>query len=593
MTSSKKNIPLVRLFQYAKEQRREIILASLFSFLKKLFDIAPPLLIGTAVDIVVKREDSLLAYWGFVSPITQFWILAAVTALIWGLESFFQYLHTVYWRNLAQSLQHNLRLDAWQHLQKLDMAFFEGGSSGRTMSILNDDVNQLEHFLNVGANSIIQLATTIILIGGIFFYFSPLVASFSMIPMPIIVWAAFRYQKKIAPRYALVREKVGHLNSRLVNSLGGIVTIKSFTGEKWEVEQLRKDSDAYQEANRQAILLSSLFVPLIRMVIVCGFIATLLIGGHLTLEGKMAVGVYSVLVFLTQRLLWPLTNLGETVDLYGRAMASCERVLDLLDTPVKILSGKKEISIPLGKGSIEFSQVHFSYQEGFPTLKNLNFRVEPGSTIGIIGSTGSGKTSLIKLLLRFYDINSGRILIEETPIGEISLPSLRKNIGLVTQDVFLFHGTVQENIAYGNLKASQEEIEKAAKLAEAHSFIQELPQGYNTIVGERGQKLSGGQRQRISIARAILKNPPILVLDEATSAVDNETEAAIQRSLEKISQNRTTLIIAHRLSTIRHADCILALERGSIVESGTHEQLLRKKGLYHRVWQVQTGERSA
>ena len=441
----------------------------------------------------------------------------------------------------------------------------------------------------MGANEILQVATTIIIIGAAFFIVTPGTAWMAILPIPFILWGSITFQKLLAPRYVDVREKVGLLNSRLSNNLSGITTIKSFTTETYELERLREDSQAYRKSNQKAIAFSSAFVPLIRMVILAGFTAILLYGGMEVVDGKLAVGTYSVLVFMTQRLLWPLTRLGQTLDLYQRSMASTNRVMKLLDTPLTIHSGT--IALPTGtvKGKINLENITFAYQEGYPIIKNLYLNIPAGHRIGVVGSTGSGKSTLVKLLLRLYEIDQGKITLDDNNIQDIYLGDLRKAIGLVSQDVFLFHGTVKENIAYGNNNASYREIIEAAKIAEAHEFIEQLPQGYDTIVGERGQKLSGGQRQRIAIARAILKDPPILILDEATSAVDNETEAAIARSLEKITAQRTTIAIAHRLSTIRHSDCIYVMEFGKIVEQGTHEQLLEKQGIYAGLWQVQTG----
>ena len=272
-------------------------------------------------------------------------------------------------------------------------------------------------------------------------------------------------------------------------------------------------------------------------------------------------------------------------------MASINRVMDLLDTPIKIRSGNLSLATSNVRGEIKFDNITFAYNERQPIIENLSLDIPAGNTVAIVGSTGSGKSTIVKLLLRFYEINSGTINIDGIDIKDINLTDLRKSIGLVSQDVFLFHGTVKDNIAYGKNTSTETEVIEAAKIAEAHQFISNLPQGYNTIVGERGQKLSGGQRQRIAIARAVLKNPPILILDEATSAVDNETEAAIARSLEKITQNRTTIAIAHRLSTIRNADCIYVLEYGKIVERGTHEELLAIDNIYANLWRVQTGDK--
>ncbi|MDA0866490.1 MAG: ABC transporter ATP-binding protein, partial [Cyanobacteria bacterium] len=391
--------------------------------------------------------------------------------------------------------------------------------------------------------------------------------------------------------YGEVRERVSVLNSRLSNNLSGILTIKSFTAETYETERVRQDSEQYRLSNRKAIALSAAFIPLIRILILIGFTATLIYGGLLAVAGDLAVGTYSVLVFLTQRLLWPLTRLGDTLDQYQRAMASTQRALDLLDTPITLHPGQQRLPVSNIQGDIRFEDVTFAYRDRAPVVEHLTLKVPAGQTIAIVGSTGSGKSTLVKLLLRFYEVDGGRITLDGLDLRELDPGDLRQAVGLVSQDVFLFHGTVADNIAYGSFGATVSQIEQAARIAEAHDFIAMLPQGYDTIVGERGQKLSGGQRQRLAIARAVLKDPPILVLDEATSAVDNETEAAIQRSLEKITQDRTTIAIAHRLSTIRNADCIYVMEQGQLVESGTHEALLERNGLYTSLWQVQMGIR--
>jgi ATP-binding cassette subfamily B protein len=403
---------------------------------------------------------------------------------------------------------------------------------------------------------------------------------------------AFYFQRRAQPLYAEVRERVGNLGSRLSANVSGITTIKSFATELFEAERIRMDSSAYVEANRKAIAISSAFIPVIRMAILAGFTATFMLGGWMALNGTLNIGAYGVLVFLTQRLLWPLTNLAETVDLYERAMASSRRILDLIETPVSIRNILDAKDLTNVRGKIEFQQINFAYGNGKPVLHDINLTVEAGATIAFVGQTGSGHSSLIELLLRFCQPDSGRLLIDGQPIESVSLDSLRRRSGRVSQDVFLFQGTIGENIAYGSPDSTPERIHAVAESAEATEFIERLPQRYETIVGERGQKVSGGQRQRLSIARALMKDPPILILDEATSAVDNETEAAIQRSLTRLSHSRTTLVIAHRLSTIVHADRIHVLDGGRILESGTHDELLRLEGIYAALWSVQTGQRS-
>ncbi len=588
-----KQHPLTRLWAYARDQRRDIIVASLYSVLNKIFDLAPPLLIGAAVDVIVQQSDSLIARFGIVDVGDQLLALAGLTVMIWAFESAFQYLYQVAWRNLAQSLQHVLRVDAYDHVQHLEMAYFEDRSTGGLMAILNDDINQLERFFNSGVNDIWQVMTTVLVIGGIFVYTAPSVAWMALLPMPFIIWGSIRFQRTLAPKYAVVRERVGILNGQLSNNLSGIATIKSYTAETHELVNLTAESNRYREANRAAIALSSAFVPLIRMVIMSGFIAILIFGGRLAINGQLAVGTYSILIFITQRLLWPLTRLGDTLDLYQRALASTERVLDLLDTHPAILSGDTILDVDTVEGAIRLNDVTFEYHSAqkHSVINGLSFDIFAGESVGIVGATGAGKSTLVKLLLRFYDVQSGAITLDGDDLRSLNKKSLRRAIGFVSQDVFLFHGTVRENIAYGTFDARDEQIVEAAKIAEAHDFIMQLPQGYETIVGERGQKLSGGQRQRISIARAVLKDPPVLILDEATSSVDNETEALIQRSLERIAIGRTTIIIAHRLSTVRNADRIFVLERGQLVEQGTHNELVSIPGIYASLWGVQTGAR--
>ncbi|PSN19172.1 ABC transporter [filamentous cyanobacterium CCP5] len=583
--------PFRRLLRYGHAYRGQIWVASLYSVLNKIFDLAPPVLIGLAVDVVVQQQDSLIAKWGIESIRGQFLALTILTVVVWGAESAFQYAYEVQWRNLAQTLQRDLRIEAYSHLQNLDLAYFEERSSGRLMAVLNDDINQLERFLDRGANEVLQVITTVILIGGAFFVLAPGIAWMALLPMPFIIWGAIAFQKFLAPRYAEVRERVSLLNSRLSNNLSGITTIKSFTAEDYEVERIRHESEEYRLSNRRAIAYSAAFIPLIRILILVGFTATLLYGGLSAVAGTLAVGTYSVLVFLTQRLLWPLTRLGETLDQYQRAMASTNRVMDLLNEPVTLEPGDRRLPVSNVAGEVIFDNITFAYRDRDPVVANLTLKIPAGKTIAIVGSTGSGKSTLVKLLLRLYEVDGGRITLDGYDLRELNPQDVRRAIGLVSQDVFLFHGTVAENIGYGSFHASREDIIHAATIAEAHDFITQLPQGYDTIVGERGQKLSGGQRQRLAIARAVLKNPPILILDEATSAVDNETESAIQRSLEKITRERTTIAIAHRLSTVRNADQIYVMEMGQLMEWGTHEQLLEREGIYASLWRVQMGLR--
>jgi len=589
METVKTQNPIIRLYFNLSKEKSLILFAFFSSIINRILDLAPPVIIGLAVDIVVKEQNSWISNFGISDVSKQLILLAIISGFIWSAESIFQYLYSLLWRNLAQISQHKLRIKAYDHIQKLDMHFFERDNTGRLLSILNDDINQLERFLDHGANEIIQLFVSVIIIGGTMLFVAPRIAIFAFCPIPLIFWGSIKFQRNLAPKYKDVRKKAGLLASRLNNNLGGILTIKSFTTENWELERLNQESLSYQKSNKSAIKLSSAFIPLIRFAILFAFIAILLIGGFQVMDKSLNVGTYSFLVFITQRLLWPLTTLGHVLDEFQRSLASINRVIDLIDTPIEINNGYKKINRKNIKGQIVFKNVSFNYPRRKCTLSNINITISPKTTLGIVGLTGSGKSTLIKLLLRIYDSRRGSITLDNVPINEIILKDLRECISLVSQETYLFHGTVEENVAYGSNKASFKEIVEAAKIAEAHKFISQLPDGYKTIVGERGQILSGGQRQRIALARAVLKDAPILILDEATASVDNETEVLIQKSLSKITNDKTTIVIAHRLSTIKYADNIIVIDKGNIVEEGNHSFLLKQKGIYNDLWNVQVG----
>ena len=586
--------PLRNLWRHARRHRPRIVFATVMSVVNKICDIAPELLIGAAVDVVVNDDRSFVGrLFGVEDRFDQLTWLAVITVITWIAESASQYVAHVTWRNLAQTIEHDTRMEAYTHVQSLEMAYFEDHSSGGLMSVLNDDVNQLERFLDVGADEIVTTTANVILVGAVFAVISPSLTLLAFLPIPVIVIGSLLYQRRLQPRYDAVRDAAGRIAETLTNSLGGIATIKAFSGEGREVERVSAESDNYRRVNGQAIKLSSAFIPLIRMAILAGFTMTLVVGGRATLRGDLEVGLFSVLVYMTQRLLWPLTRLGETLDLYQRAMASCRRIFGVLESDPGISPGTRALPTP-ARGEVRFDDVRFSYgHDGPEVLKGLSMEVGAGETHAIVGSTGSGKSTVVKLLLRLYEPDSGSITVDDVPIGELTFESLRGATGFVAQDVFLFHGTVRENLTYGRPDATDEQVRRAAELAEAHEFIEAMPHGYDSIVGERGIKLSGGQRQRLTIARAILRDPTILILDEATSAVDNETEAAIQRSLAKVSTGRTTIVIAHRLSTVRHAHRIHVMEAGRVVEAGTHEELVAHDGLYRALWRVQTGDQPA
>lgn len=585
--------PMRRLFQYLGNYSGQLNFAIASSVINKILDLMPPIMIGWLIDSVSGNTPAWIATtFGISEPIGIGVFFAVLIVIIFGVESFFEWLFKLNFMRLAQRVQHDLRLDAYQQLQSREIAYFENNRLGNLMSMLNNDINQLERFLNSSLNEIVQLITLAFFASIWLFGVSWQLTLIGFLPIPLIFIGSFYFQRVIGPYYRKVREAVGALSNRLENNLSGILVIKSFTAEKYETERVSEASANYRDANFQAIKISASYVPLIRMLIALGFAATMGLGAYWILTGtdQLTAGELTLFAMMIQRVLWPVTRLGSVFDEFERAKASARRIFGLMDTPNQIPNPENPIQIEQINGKIELQNIHFHYDNEVPIINNLNLNIEAGSTIGIAGTTGSGKTTLIKLLLRLYDTVEGKILIDNHDIKTWDLTTLRRNISLVSQDVYLFHGTIGENIAYGFENCTIEEIENAAKQAELHEFVSSLPQGYHTIVGEKGIKLSGGQRQRLSIARAILKNAPILILDEATSAVDTETERAIQHSLNKLTEGKTALIIAHRLSTLRHSDKIIVLKNGSIAESGTHDELLKETGIYADLWNVQIGE---
>ena len=580
------------LIRYIHPWRKKAWFASICSVLNKVFDIAPEVLIGVAVDLVVEKENSFVASLGFSSIESQVIFLGIVTFIIWALESSFEYIYSIQWRGLAQDVEHEVRVSAYDHAQRLGLSWHENQATGNITAVLNDDVNQLERFLNNGMNQIIQVFVSTICIGFIFFYISPIIASIAVLPVPIIFAVSFLFQKKLSPRYKKVRDKVGALNSSVFNNLLGIQTIKSFMSFKKEKKRISSLSQDYQNENISAISVSSAFTPVIRMGVLAGFLGTILIGSHMALSGTLAVGSYSVLVFLTHRFLWPFTTLGTLVDDFERSMASSKRIFDLLKTEDNIIEKANPEEIDSLKYDIHFNNISFSYSDSSALFSNFTMEIKYGSSVGIVGDTGSGKTTLAKLLLRLYDPDKGNIFIGGKNIASLSVENLRSKIGIVSQDTFLFNASVKDNISYGNEFCSMDEIILAAKQSQCDEFISSLSSGYDTLIGERGQRLSGGQRQRLAIARAIVRNPDILIFDEATSSVDNRTERLIQKSFFDLKKNRTMIIVAHRLSTIRNCDNIFVIKNSKVHEFGTHDQLMEDgDSFYAELWNIQTGKK--
>lgn len=594
MTAPTIEHPLRALWHRQRRYRGRFWAAVTMSVINLLADITPELLIGVAVDVVVRGQDSFAAdLLGVESRYAQLAWLAGINVAVWMIESASEYLADVLWRGLAQGIEHDLRVDSYDHVQHLHLGWHEARTQGSTLATLNDDVNQLERFLDIGAPRILQTALNVVLVGVVFAVASWKLMLLAFVPIPLIVIGSLLFQRRLEPLYDRVRETVADLSGALAANLGGIATIKAFTAEERERRRIEEFSSAYRTANVRAIRRSAAFVPLVRMAILAGFTCTLLFGGWGALNGTLEVGMYSVLVFMTQRLLWPLTEVAQVLDLYQRGRASTARILTLLAEPVQVPQGRASLAPPVA-GRVELRGVRGGYGDGPDVLHGIDMTIPAGQTHAIVGATGAGKSSLLRLILRFDDPRAGEVLLDGQNVRDLDWDSLRGSMGYVAQDVYLFAGTVAENIAYGRPGATAAEVRAAAEAAAAAEFIEGFPAGYDTLVGERGVSLSGGQRQRIALARALLRDPAILVLDEATSAVDNETEAAIQRSLRRAGERCTTIVVAHRLSTVRHAHRIWVLDAGRVVEAGTHDELVAAGGGgYAALWAVQTGSLGA
>ncbi|RRJ28430.1 ABC transporter ATP-binding protein [Halocatena pleomorpha] len=599
--------PMRRLFsEYGRKNPVAFVSGVSASIVARILDLLPPLLLGLAVDAIFYGEKAFSLWivpqaWLPTNESDQLVLLASLIAVSFFGGAAFHWTRNWGWNVFAQNIQHDVRTDTYDNMQRLNMDFFADKQTGELMSVLSNDVNRLEKFLNDGMNSVFRLSVMVVGIGVILLASNWQLALIALLPVPLIAIFTYKFVQTIQPKYAEVRSSVGQVNSRLENNLGGIQVIKTANTEGYESDRVDDVSRDYFDANWDAIETRIKFFPGLRVIAGIGFVLTFAIGGYWVFTyqtmgtapgpftGELLAGEFVVFILYTQRFIWPMAQFGQIINMYQRAYASAARIFGLMDEPSRIAENPDAEELAVSDGAVEYEDVTFGYDEE-TIVEDVSFTVDGGETVALVGPTGAGKSTVLKLLLRMYDVNEGAIRIDGEDIRNVTIPSLRRHVGYVSQDTFLFYGSVGENIAYGAFDADEEEIEAAAKAAEAHEFITNLPEGYDTMVGERGVKLSGGQRQRISIARAILKDPEILVLDEATSDVDTETEMLIQRSLDRLTADRTTFAIAHRLSTIKDADGILVLEDGQIAERGTHEDLIDTEGLYAHLWGVQAGE---
>ncbi|WP_049986597.1 ABC transporter ATP-binding protein [Halobellus rufus] len=600
--------PMRRLFdEYGRENAFAFVVGLTSSVVARLLDLLPPVLLAVAVDSIFFDERPFSLWlvpgaWLPTTPSGQLHLAAGLIALSFFGGAAFHWTRNWGWNSFAQHIQHAVRTDTYDKMQRLNLDFFADKQTGEMMSILSNDVNRLERFLNDGMNSAFRLGVMVLGIAAILLYWNWQLAVVTLTVVPLIGYFTYRFVNTIQPKYAEVRSSVGQLNSRLENNLGGIQVIKSSNTEDFESERVDDVSQDYFDANWDAIGTRIKFFPGLRLLSGIGFILTFFLGGiwvltyretgsaPLFFSGELTPGEFVGFILFTQRFIWPMAQFGQIINMYQRAYASAARIFGLMDEPAQIEEKPDAEELVVDEGRVVYDDVSFGYDAEETIVEDISFEVAGGETLALVGPTGAGKSTVLKLLLRMYDVDEGSISVDGTDIRDVTVPSLRRSIGYVSQDTFMFYGTVEENIRYGTFGATQEEVVEAAKAAEAHEFVENLPDGYATEIGERGVKLSGGQRQRLSIARAVLRDPEILVLDEATSDVDTETEMLIQRSLDRLTEDRTTFSIAHRLSTIKDAEQIVVLEDGRIAERGSHEELLANDDLYAHLWGVQAGE---
>lgn len=541
--------------------------------------------------VLITGPTAILASLGVVTLAGQVELLGAMGLLSCVLFALVWFVGGNVWRSLARRVQHEWRCDMYAHIQRSQLAYLEGERTTRVARVLTEDIDQFGRYLGNQANYLVRIVTTLALLVGVFIVLAPEIAWIAFLPIPVVAWLSFYYRERVGTRLAAVGMDSSRLSGQLMNNLEASATIKSFGAEDFEEERIRALSGSYGSSSHAVDLRTTAYAQAALGLSMMGLVGVYLVGGRVVLVGALLLGTYNTVIRLPQLFNFQLPGLGEAVEQYQRTVVALGRVLRLREIPVEPSTTGQSLDPATVVGEIVFDRVTFGYPERPVVLDDLSLRIEPRKTTAIVGATGAGKTTIAKLLLRLYDVGSGRVLLDGVDIRELRLTDLRTAIGFVSQEAFLFDGTIGDNITYGTFGADQERMVAAARLAEADVFIADLPNGYDTTVGERGVALSSGQKQRISLARAIVKDAPILILDEATSAVDNETEAAIQHALAEFAVGRTMIVIAHRLSTIRHAHWIYVLDRdGTIIEDGRHADLLENDRLYARLWRLQIGE---
>lgn len=585
---------LTKLIDRALAHRRELWNFLATSSAKRLIEASPPIVIGIAVDVLLSPSTSLLARMGLTTALApQLAIVATAGLTLWTLRSWLAYEERVSSTKLVEIMQHDLRSEAYAKLQSLDMSVFDSAKVGALSSIIDSDVQEIEGLLESGVKPFISLGAYGAVTAFSLALVSPGMLLIPAVCIPALLLLTISAIQPARDRFTVAHRLASDLNSLLIDNIDGIATIRAFGNEAMEAERVEAASQKLADATYDATRFVSKVTPALEGIVGIGLITSLTIGGLQMRRGVLNAGAYNALASSLLDLLSSVAYIGLSVARVQRYLTGLDRVFSLLERTPSVVDGDLPLPTASVHGHIRFENVNFAYREGELVLRNLSLEAPGGQTTAIVGGSGAGKTTLLKLLLRFYEPSGGHITLDGHPIVDVRQRDLLGAIALVNQDTFLFHGTIRENISYGRPDASIEEVQYAASQAAAHDFISHMPDGYDTVVGHRGAKLSGGQRQRIALARALLLDAPILALDEATSAIDSETEEAIQRSLMTTARGRTRIVVAHRLATIRHANRIYVLHQGEVVEQGSHDELVALNGIYGNLWRIQIGEAAA
>ncbi len=594
---------LKRLLSYLKPQRLNFIIVFIFAIVSTIFSIVGPKISGKAI---TKLFEGLIGKYTAIGkntallklgkkadipiPTIDFPYIERIILILLGLylvSTLFGFLQQYIMAGVAQKTVYNLRKDVDDKISRLPLKFFDARTHGEILSRVTNDIDNISTTLQ---QSLTQLITSIVTIIGIVIMMltiSPLLTLVVILTLPLYIVVTAFVAKHSQKYFAAQQKEIGALNGHVEEMYTGHEIVKAFGHEKDSIEQFKNINDRLYNAGWKAQFISGIIMPMMRFVSNIGYVIVCVVGGYLATQGKISVGDIQAFIQYSSQFTQPIVQTANIANIIQSTVASAERVFELLDEIEEIPDSDDAKSIEFTKGEVKFENVDFSYKAEEPLIKNMNIDVKQGHTIAIVGPTGAGKTTLVNLLMRFYEIDGGKITVDGVDIRDIKRGELRNMFGMVLQDTWLFNGTIMENIAYGKEGATEEEVMKAARAAHAHHFIKTLPDGYNTILNEEASNISQGQKQLLTIARAILANPTIMILDEATSSVDSRTEVYIQRAMTELMKNRTSFVIAHRLSTIRDAELILVMNKGSIIEMGNHNELLHKKGFYADLYNSQ------